>query len=226
MRASSSPTRRAAATLVSFVLLGWRCFAGAAQISATVTDQDGHPLADAVVVAVPLQGVAPHAPSAGREIVDQIDEEFVPRVKAILVGTPVFFPNKDNIRHQVYSFSPAKRFELPLYAGTPAKPVVFDRPGVVVLGCNIHDWMIGYIYVSESPYFAKTGADGKIVLGDLPAQTYRVRAWHARLQGPESATQQTAELGGNGRAELSWKLVLKPEIRIRRAPVPGMRGHY
>jgi hypothetical protein len=158
--------------------------------------------------------------------VDQIDEEFVPRVKPVLVGTPVFFPNKDNIRHQVYSFSPAKRFELPLYAGTPAKPVVFDKPGVVVLGCNIHDWMIGYVYVSESPYFAKTGADGKALLGDLPALAYRVRVWHPRLQGQESATQQTADLGGNGRAELSWKLALKPEMQIRRAPVPGMRGHY
>ena len=221
MRASSSATR------VALVCLGLLAApARGAQLAAGVTDQDGNPLADAVVVAVPAEGGAPHAAPSAREIVDQIGEEFVPRVKPILVGTPVFFPNKDNIRHQVYSFSPAKRFELPLYAGTPAKPVVFDKPGVVVLGCNIHDWMIGYIYVSESPYFAKTGADGKAVLADLPTGGYRVRAWHPRLQGPESATQQTAELGGNGRSELSWKLVLKPDIRVRRAPVPGMRGHY
>jgi plastocyanin len=221
MRASSSAIRIA---LVSLGLLA--APARGAQLAASVTDQDGNPLADAVVVAVPAQGSAPLAAPAAREIVDQIGEEFVPRVKPILVGTPVFFPNKDNIRHQVYSFSPAKQFELPLYAGTPAKPVVFDKPGIVVLGCNIHDWMIGYIYVSESPYFAKTGADGKAALADLPAGGYRVRAWHPRLQGSESATQQTADLGGNGRTELSWKLVLKPDIRVRRAPVPGMRGHY
>lgn len=221
MRAPSSTTR------VALLLLGLLAGpAGAAQLSVTVTDEEAHPLADAVVVAVPVQGGPPAPPPAAREIVDQIHEEFVPRVKPVLVGTPVFFPNKDNIRHQVYSFSPAKRFELPLYAGTPAKPVVFDRPGVVVLGCNIHDWMIGYVYVSESPYFAKTGADGKALLRDLPALAYRVRVWHPRLQGQESATQQTADLGGNGRAELSWKLALKPEMRIRRAPVPGMRGHY
>jgi plastocyanin len=212
-------------------LLGLGLLAGpawAAQLSAMVTDQDAHPLADAVVVAVRVQGdlPLPHAPPTAREIVDQIDEEFVPRVKPILVGTPVFFPNKDNIRHQVYSFSPAKQFELPLYAGTPARPVVFDKPGIVVLGCNIHDWMIGYIYVSESPYFAKTGADGKAQLADLPALGYRVRVWHPRLQGPESATGQIADLSGNGHVELSWKLVLKPEMRIRRAPIPGMRGHY
>ncbi|HET7763928.1 MAG TPA: methylamine utilization protein [Burkholderiales bacterium] len=221
MRASSTAS---SAALLSLALLAGR--AGAAQITAIVIDQDGLPLADAVVVAVPVQGAPTAPPPAAREIVDQIDEEFVPRVKPVVVGTPVFFPNKDNIRHQVYSFSAAKRFELPLYAGTPAKPVVFDKPGVVVLGCNIHDWMIGYVYVSESPYFAKTGADGKALLGDLPALAYRVRVWHPRLQGQESATQQTADLGSNGRAELSWKLALKHEMRIRRAPVPGMRGHY
>lgn len=226
MRASSSVTRRPAAALLSLALLAWAGPAAAAQIAATVSDEEGRPLADAVVVAVPVQGVPPSAPPAAREIVDQIGQEFVPRVKAILVGTSVFFPNKDNIRHQVYSFSPAKRFELPLYAGTPAKPILFDRPGVVVLGCNIHDWMIGYIYVSESPYFAKTGADGRAQLLDLPARSYRVRVWHPRLQGPESATQQPADLGAASRAELSWKLALKPEMRIRRAPVPGSHGHY
>jgi plastocyanin len=226
MRASSSAIRRAAAPLLSLALLAWAGPAGAAQIAATVTDQEGRLLADAVVVAVPVQDVPPSAPPAAREIVDQIGQEFVPHVKPILVGTPVFFPNKDNIRHQVYSFSPAKQFELPLYAGTPAKPIVFDRPGVVVLGCNIHDWMIGYIYVSESPYFAKTGADGKAQLLDLPARGYRVRVWHPRLQGPEGATQQPVDLGASSRAELSWKLVLKPAMRIRRAPVPGSRGHY
>lgn len=206
-------------------LLGWGS-AVAAQISVTVTDQEGVPLADAVVVAVPAQGALPPATALARDIVDQIGQEFVPRVKTILVGTSVSFPNKDNIRHQVYSFSPAKQFELPLYAGTPAKPVVFDKPGVVVLGCNIHDWMIGYIYVSESPYFAKTGVDGKARLADLPALGYRVRVWHPRLQGPEASTQQTADLGVEPRAELSWKIALKPEMRIRRAPVAGSHGHY
>ncbi len=198
----------------------------AAQIAAAVTDQEGHPLADAVVVAVPLQGAPPTAQPSAREIVDQIGQEFVPHVKPILVGSAVFFPNKDNVRHQVYSFSPAKRFELPLYAGTPAKPIVFDKPGVVVLGCNIHDWMIGYIYVSESPYFAKTGADGTAQLNDLPPRSYQVRVWHPRLQGPEGTTHQQADLGADARAELSWKLVLKPETRIRRAPVPGSHRQY
>jgi plastocyanin len=221
MRASSTATRIALACLG--LLAGP---AQAAQLAASVTDEDGQPLADAVVVAVPARGAPPTPTPVAREIIDQIGQEFVPYVKPILVGTPVFFPNKDNIRHQVYSFSPAKQFELPLYAGTPAKPVVFDKPGVVVLGCNIHDWMIGYVYVSESPYFAKTGADGKVLLIDLPAASYRVRVWHPRLRGPEGANQEPADLGTGTRAELSWKLVLKAETRVRRAPVAGSRGHY
>jgi plastocyanin len=202
-----------------------RLAAAASTLTVTVVTSSGTPLDGAVVVAEPASG-APRPQPGQKAVMDQRELMFVPDVLVVQTGTAVDFPNSDQVRHQVYSFSPAKRFELPLYAGTPAKPIVFDKPGVVVLGCNIHDWMIGYIYVSESPYFAKTGADGKLVLGDLPAQAYRVRAWHPRLQGPESATGQTADLGGNGRAELSWKLVLKPEIRIRRAPVPGMRGHY
>ena len=231
MRASSSVIRRrakthCAAALLSIALLTGAERALAAQIAATVTDLEGHPLADAVVVAVPVQGTPPPAQPATREIVDQIGQEFVPYVKPVLVGSAVYFPNKDNIRHQVYSFSPAKQFELPLYAGTPAKPVVFDKPGVVVLGCNIHDWMIGYVYVSESLYFAKTGAEGKAQLFDLPALSFQVRVWHPRLQGSESATRQPADLTANARMDLSWKLALKPDARIRRAPVPGSHRHY
>src|SRR5664279_833946 len=120
------------------------------EIAATVTDARGKPLPDAVVVAVPADGNIRLPSRPPQDVVDQVDKEFVPRVQAILVGTAVTFPNRDTVRHQVYSFSPAKRFELPLYTGVP-QAVVFDKPGVVVLGCNIHDWMVGYVYVSESP---------------------------------------------------------------------------
>lgn len=200
--------------------------ASSAEITAVVKDREGHPLADAVVVAVPVEGVPRFAPPTAREIMDQIDQEFVPRVKPVLVGSSVYFPNKDNIRHQVYSFSPAKQFELPLYAGTPAKPVVFDKPGVVVLGCNIHDWMIAYIYVSESPYFAKTGPDGSAQLKDLSPRHYTVRVWHPRLQGPEDATRQPADVAARARVELAWELALKPDVRVRRAPAAGSNRHY
>lgn len=194
-------------------------------IVATVVDDKGKPVADAVVVAVPADG--PVRLSARRDaVVDQVDKEFTPKVNVILVGTPVIFPNHDNVRHQVYSFSPAKRFELPLYAGVPAQPVMFDTPGVVVLGCNIHDWMVGYIYVSESPYFAKTHADGKAILADLPARSYIVRVWHPQLEGGEATTRRTVDLTGKRHVEVEWALKLKPELRVRRSPVGEHNGHY
>ena len=198
----------------------------AADLSAVVKDQDGKALEDAVVIAVPADGARmPTAVPKTPEIIDQVDKEFVPHVKPIFVGSSVAFPNHDEIRHQVYSFSPAKLFELPLYAGSPAKPVVFDKPGVVILGCNIHDWMIGYVYVSESPWFAKTGKDGTARLEDLPAGRYSVRAWHPRLEGDDKANAQVVELK-SALTDAAWRLKLKPERPIRRAPTAGGQGRY
>jgi plastocyanin len=215
--------------LATVLLLAAMFMAAAAhaegEIAATVVDAHGMPVADAVVVAVPVDG-AMRLPSRRDAVVDQVDKEFTPKVNAILVGTSVVFPNHDNVRHQVYSFSRAKRFELPLYAGVPAQPVVFDTPGVVVLGCNIHDWMIGYVYVSESPYFAKSGADGKAVIADLTPRVYKVRVWHPQLDGTEESTQREIDLSHVKRVDATWTLKLKPETRVRRSPVGEHAGHY
>ena len=197
-----------------------------AEITASVTDDQGRPVEDAVVVAVPIDGRARVPPRAREGIVDQVDQEFVPKVTAVMVGTPVRFPNHDNVRHQVYSFSPAKRFELPLYAGSPAEPVVFDKPGVVVLGCNIHDWMIGYVYVSESPYFAKTGKDGKALLADLPPRAYTLRVWHPQQDAGEDTTRKTVDAARGGPAAVAWTLKLKREAKVRRAPIGEGRTRY
>jgi plastocyanin len=197
-----------------------------AEIVATVIDAQGKPVADAVVVAVPADAGVRLPVKPRENVVDQVDKQFVPKVQAVLVGTPVTFPNNDNVRHQVYSFSPAKRFELPLYAGIPAQPVLFDKPGVVVLGCNIHDWMVGYIYVSESPYFAKTGKDGKAVLADLPPRAYVVRVWHPQSEAAEESTRKTVDAPPSRVAEVGWMLKLKPEVVVRRAPVPDRGGRY
>jgi plastocyanin len=197
-----------------------------AEIAITVTDDQGRPVEDAVVVAVP-NDAAVRLPQRPREgVVDQVDQEFTPKVTAILVGTAVRFPNHDNIRHQVYSFSPAKRFELPLYAGVPAEPVVFDKPGVIVLGCNIHDWMIGYIYVSESPYFARTGKNGKALLAELPPRAYTVRVWHPQLDVPEETTRKTVDASRPAPLSVAWTLKLKREAKVRRAPTTEGRGRY
>jgi plastocyanin len=197
--------------------------ADAAELTATVTLETSEPLSDVVVVAIP-RGGAPVTVRTPRETVDQIDKEFVPYVKAVVVGSPVYFPNKDNIRHHVYSFSPAKTFELPLYTGTPSHPVVFDRPGIVTIGCNIHDWMIGHIYVSPSPYFGTTGRDGRTKLENVPPGAYSVRVWHPRMEVSEESTARAMTLGA-GPVDAAWQLTLRADLRPRRAPVPGQRGY-
>ena len=197
-----------------------------ASIHAIITDSQGHALADAVVVAAPVDpsviaNAKPHA-----ESLDQIDKEFVPKVKPVFVGSTVAFPNHDNVRHHVYSFSPAKHFELPLYAGVPAQPILFDKPGVVVLGCNIHDWMIGYIYVSESPFFAKTDASGTATIGGLPPQAFFVRVWHPQLIGAEADTRREVTFAPGKSIELRFAIAIAPAARVRRAPGVDHASHY
>lgn len=135
------------------------------------------PLEGAVIS---LHGMA--GPEPGEAVMDQRNTAFEPGVLVVQAGTAVSFPNSDTVRHQVYSFSPAKPFELPLYSGTPPEPVVFDRPGIVVVGCNIHDWMIGWIVVLDTPHHARTDAAGAARLA-VPAGEYLLRAWHPRLAG-------------------------------------------
>jgi plastocyanin len=196
----------------------------AAKLAAMVYSSDGKPLGNAVVVAHPESERLPPAASAV-EVVDQIDKEFVPYVKPVRVGSTVRFPNKDNIRHHVYSFSPAKQFELPLYSGTPAKPVLFDKVGIVKLGCNIHDWMIGYVYVTETPYFGKTGANGRVDLDELPPGRYRVQVWHPLMEVSEDQTIKRLDVDEATPGAVEWKLKLKREFRPRRAPLPGEPGY-
>lgn len=154
--------------------------AQAEPLLASVVDQTGAPVADAVVYAMPIGAKAPR-PKSATAIIDQIKRRFVPLVSVVQTGAAVSFPNRDNIEHDVYSFSPAKRFELHLYHGVPAKPVIFDHPGLVVMGCNIHDQMIAYLLVVDTPWFAKTDAHGQASIGDVPPGAYRLAAWHYRM---------------------------------------------
>lgn len=209
---------RLALLCLSLTALAAADAADAGALAVRVADDAGTPLADAVIYAVPRDGRRPaRTPPNERVVVDQRDKEFVPYVLAVQVGTPVYFPNSDNIRHHVYSFSPAKTFELPLYIGTPAEPVVFDRPGAVALGCNIHDWMIGYVYVLDTPWYATSADDGAARIAALPAGDYDVRVWHPRLKGTADATRRAVTLGAGGEARLEFRIALNPD---RRKPRP------
>jgi len=170
--------------------------ASAAQVA--LVDESGAPLANVVLL---VDGVPPQAGEG--YVMDQIDRQFVPYLLAAPVGAQVDFPNSDDVRHHVYSFSEAKPFELRLFKGSDAPPVTFDRTGVVVLGCNIHDAMLGYILVTDSPRFAVSDEQGHVTLPDLPVGKWPVSWWHpSRLQkGPVSlgeldltTSQQTLQL--------------------------------
>jgi plastocyanin len=157
-----------------------------ATVTVNVTTQSGAPAEDAVIVFDPLDTTPP--PGHDAASIDQINKTFVPRVSVVRTGTAVTFPNSDNIRHQVYSFSAAKDFSLKLYAGSPKTAIVFDKPGLVVLGCNIHDNMIAFVGVVDSPYFAKTPASGSASL-NLPPGRYRLRIWHPNLSAAVPAQE-------------------------------------
>ena len=168
---------RACARLLALLMLAPPLMA--AQFDVRV-ESDGVALADAVAS---LHPEVPVALPAGTAEMDQVDANFLPGVLPITVGTRVRFPNSDNTLHQVYSFSPTKRFELPLYSGRAAEPILFDTAGVVAVGCNIHDWMIGHIVVLDTPYFARTDAAGHARI-EAPSGRYRLDVWHARANPP------------------------------------------
>jgi plastocyanin len=159
-----------------------------------IRDSAGAPVEHAVVTLYAEDAPAvSRKRAAPRAIMDQRNRQFIPQVLAVQRGTAVTFPNSDMMRHHVYSFSPAKRFELKLYSGLPPQPIVFDTAGEVVLGCNIHDSMIGYIYVVDSPYFAATAGEGRAQVRELPPGRYRVEIWH-----PHAATLRYEVALGEG----------------------------
>ncbi|CAN5231455.1 methylamine utilization protein [soil metagenome] len=150
-----------------------------APLTVEVRNAAGGTIADAVVYAEPLANqTQPKTPRAPVEV-EQKGRAFLPLVTVVQTGTEISFPNHDTVRHHVYSFSPAKTFEIKLKADAAgAAPILFDKPGTVVVGCNIHDLMLAYIHVVNTPWFGKTNAAGKARIEGLPAGKYTLKAWH------------------------------------------------
>ncbi|PIM54759.1 methylamine utilization protein [Roseateles chitinivorans] len=168
------------------IMLAGASVTQAADWTIQVRDAAGTPVPNAAV-AVELKG-QPAKPAVGASAtLAQRDRQFQPQLLVVQTGTAVNFPNFDTVRHHVYSFSPTKKFELKLYSGTPAEPVVFDRPGVAQLGCNIHDRMSAHVVVVDTPLFGITDAKGEVTL-NLPPGEHRVRLWATRMgnAGPNS----------------------------------------
>jgi plastocyanin len=180
-------------SILAGLLLGYGLGASAATVVIDVQDGAGKPLSDAVVFLESPEAARATRPLLGAQVAQE-GKTFVPEVLAVTRGTEVSFPNRDKVRHQVYSFSPAKKFELKLYAGTPSNPVLFDQPGVVVLGCNIHDNMIGWILVLNTPYFGSS-KNGRVSLDNVPPGNYQLRTWHAGLPVGAAALEQALTVG-------------------------------
>jgi len=179
----------------------------AAVLDISFTDATGAPLADAVALLEPATGKVAVKPMADVEI-SQAKRQFNPRVTLITTGTRVSFPNFDTVRHHVYSFSTIKTFELKLYAGVPAMPVVFDQPGVAVLGCNIHDTMAAWVVVSDTPWAARSVASGHARIEAVPPGSYLLRYWHPGLS-PNVEPPPVPVTVGAADAELSARLPVK-----------------
>jgi plastocyanin len=162
----------------------------AAPLAVRVLDVSGHPVRDAVVTLYPAGSAARPARSGGHFTVSQKNIQFHPFLTIIPVGADVSFPNLDPTKHHVYSFSPAKRFELKLFAKDQSRTVHFDKPGVVALGCNIHDQMTAFIVVTDSAWTARTNAQGIAAFADAPYAPGRVTVWHPYLRVPGGVIQQ------------------------------------
>jgi len=195
-----------------------------ADLRIALQDADsGAPLADAVVEVLLPDGLQAAHTVIGEFSVDQIDKEFVANVTVVPRGSSVRFPNSDDILHHVYSFSPAKVFELPLYGNGQNIDYqqMFDVAGVVELGCNIHDWMLGYVYVAQTSLAVKTDAQGQATLSGIPAGTYEVRLWHPRARAGAPELQQTVVFDDATPATLRMAVSLERDNRLRRAPNPA-----
>jgi plastocyanin len=150
------------------------------------------------VLATLLLALPAPAVQAASVDIAQAERRFVQRVTVVAVGTEVHFPNRDKVRHHVYSFSPAKTFELKLYAGTPSNPVLFDKPGIAALGCNIHDNMVAWVLAVETPHFGHTDTKGLLRLDNVPPGSYRLRSWHPALPPGTPALDQALMVAAAG----------------------------
>ncbi len=181
--------------------------AHAATVDIDISDQQGRPAPNAVVALISQAGSAAAPRNLPVEaIIDQRKETFIPLVTILRKGGHVIFTNNDTTMHQVYSFSPIKQFEFELDQGRRSEPVVFDKPGVAAIGCNIHDHMITYVYVADTSWAALTDAKGHAQLSGVPSGSYRIEIWHPQLLPGRPAP--SAALAVNGATKFALAVPL------------------
>ncbi len=190
--------------------------ASGTDVAVTVATAKGAPVAGVALVLEPIAAQTPRHREKLSARMEQRERHFVPELLVVETGTQVDFPNNDSVSHQVYSFSPARHFQLSLYRGSVHPPIVFDTAGLVVLGCNIHDEMVGYILVTDSPYHAQTDAHGSARIAGVPAGRYRVRVWAPRIADAPASLERQVEVADGAEVAVNFAL-LKPLLA---APTP------
>jgi len=191
--------------------------ARAAELIVLTNDGHGHPVADAVVTVIPhdksIAAEAHRRRGPSTRIIDQKDLTFIPYIEIFRPGDSVVFRNSDRTRHHVYSFSPVKRFEFVLAPGESSTPLPLEKSGVIAAGCNIHDQMISYLYVSDAPWIARSDGNGRAQLHDLPAGSYDVHVWHPRLRPGKPDLLQSSTVVGATVQTLTFPMSLLPDMR-------------
>ncbi len=162
----------------------------------TVYDQDQQILSNAVVWLTSLEKQQKVEPSETPFIMMQKNRQFIPHILVVPQDAKVEFPNADSIMHHVYSFSKSKTFELKLYREQPQTSIVFEQTGVVELGCNIHDWMLSFIVVVDSPFYAITNEQGQVSF-DIKQGNYTLNVWHEGFTDFSQVESESIQLSGD-----------------------------
>ena len=186
----------------------------AAELKILVVDTKARPVHDAYVELLAKDSSHRVKPASG--VIDQVDKEFTPLLSAVPVGSRVSFPNSDNIQHQIYSFSKTKPFDLPLFEKNESQSVRFEQAGIVQMGCNIHDWMLAFLYVYESEYFQKTDEAGAVQFSALAEGAYVLRVWSPRLK--KNRVPVEVELMVAPDVNLDYTQEIKVRKKIRKKP--------
>ena len=187
----------------------------AGSLTVQVFNQKHQPLADAVIYLTSDE--TPAMPVNNHFEIEQKDKIFKPFVTVLPIGAKTMFPNRDGIGHHVYSFSPVKKFQLPLSEYESTDTVTFDQAGVVTVGCNIHDWMVAYIYVVDTPYYAKSVKDGAAMIDNVPDGDYEIHVAHPGMKSVTAMTKRI-DMAVDTKASLEFSLDIKPEYYWRPSP--------
>lgn len=208
------------ASILFMFFLALQSPAGAQSLQVILSDNNGDPVSDAVIELLLPAELGAQYQSPGEHFIDQLDKEFVPHVTTVVAGGEIGFPNSDAILHHVYSFSTPRTFNIPLYGRGENDDYrqSFPDSGVVEIGCNIHDWMLAYIYVGKTQLMAISDSEGSAIIENLPPGDFQLQIWHARLDEPANVMVRDISLVEGERSSIELALSLQRDRRIRRAP--------